>query len=61
MTDLDRAKLWRYLSFSAAPFLTIFAVVLIRREDTLSLVLGILLALAAILALIGPFLVRRGR
>ncbi len=60
MRNRDQKRLWRFLSFSAAPFLTILAVLLVQREDRVSQLFGALVAGAAVLALIGPLVLRRG-
>lgn len=59
MGETDRARLWRFLSFAAAPFLTIVAVLLLRDGETWSYVLGAILLVAAVAAIAGPLLLQR--
>jgi ABC-type methionine transport system permease subunit len=50
------------ICFSSVPFLTLLAVLLLRREDVVSQVFGAVAGVGAVVALVAPFIHRyRGR
>ena len=59
MNDSRRRRLWRTISFSAVPLLTLLAVVLIRSGNGILQFLGALAGIAAAGALVGPFVIGR--
>jgi drug/metabolite transporter (DMT)-like permease len=46
------------ISFSSVPFLTLLAVLLLRREDVVSQIFGAVAGVAAVVALVAPLIHR---
>jgi len=59
VSDRGRRWLWQTISFSAVPLLTLLAVVLIRSGNGILQFLGALSGIAALAALVGPFVIGR--
>lgn len=58
MGDRRARWIWRFIWFSAVPFLTLLGVLLLLREDTVFKALGVLVVVAAAAALLAPQLIR---
>jgi drug/metabolite transporter (DMT)-like permease len=56
-----RGQRWRVVSYSAAPFLALLAVLLFRGENGIRNVAGAFLAVLAVLAILVPLLIKSAR